>query len=174
LATPKLLPLVSAFPDYTRYIDTVRALEAKYAYNLDKAKEVVTQRMTELGAELGADGKWTYKGKPITLVFLIRTEDARKLIGDYVANQLEALGFTVDRQYKTRTEASPIWVKSDPAEGLWNLYTGGWITTAVERDAGSNFAFFYTNLLYPIPLHQAYTPQRGVLQRRAAAGQQRL
>ncbi len=158
LAAPKLLPLVSAFPDYARYIDTVRALEAKYAYNLDKAKEVISQRMTELGAELGPDGKWAYEGKTITIVFLIRTEDERKLIGDYVANQLEALGFAVDRQYKTRTEASPIWVRSDPAEGLWNVYTGGWITTAVERDAGSNFAFFYTNLLYPIPLHQAYTP----------------
>jgi peptide/nickel transport system substrate-binding protein len=158
LATPKLLPLVSAFPDYTRYIDTVRALEAKYAYNLDKAKEVVTQRMTELGAELGPDGKWAYKGKTITLVFIIRVEDERKIIGDYVANQLEALGFAVDRQYKTRTEASPIWVRSDPAEGLWNLYTGGWITTAVERDAGGNFAFFYTKLGSGSPLWQAYAP----------------
>lgn len=158
LATTKLLPLVSAFPDYARYIDTVRALEARYAYNLDRAREVITARMTELGAELGADGKWTYNGEPIVLAFVIRTEDERKDIGDYVANQLEALGFTVDRQYKTRTEASPIWIGSDPAEGLWNLYTGGWITTAVERDAGSNFAYFYTNLGRPDPLWQAYTP----------------
>lgn len=158
LGTTKLLPLVSAFPDYARYIDVVRALEAKYAYNLDKAKEVISQRMTELGASLGPDGKWTYEGKPITLIFIIRVEDERKIIGDYVANQLEALGFTVDRQYKTRTEASPIWIRSDPAEGLWHLYTGGWITTAVERDAGDNFAYFYTKLGMGVPLWQAYTP----------------
>lgn len=158
LGSTKLLPLVSAFPDYARYIDTVRALEAKYAYNLDKAKEVISARMKELGAELGADGKWTYEGKPITLVFIIRVEDERKIIGDYVANQLEQLGFVVDRQYKTRTEASPIWIRSDPAEGLWHLYTGGWITTAVERDAGDNFAYFYTKLGMGVPLWQAYTP----------------
>lgn len=158
LAATKLLPLVSAFPDYARYIDVVRALEAKYAYNLDKAKEVISQRMTELGAELGPDGKWAYEGKPITLVFIIRTEDERKIIGDYVSNQLEALGFVVDRQYKTRTEASPIWLRSDPADGLWNLYTGGWITTAVDRDVGGSFAFFYTKLGMGVPLWQAYTP----------------
>lgn len=158
LGSTKLLPLVSAFPDYARYIDTVRALEAKYAYNLDKAKEVISQRMTELGAELGPDGKWTYEGKPITLIFIIRVEDERKIIGDYVSNQLEQLGFVVDRQYKTRTEASPIWIRSDPAEGLWHLYTGGWITTAVERDSGDNFAYFYTKLGMGVPLWQAYTP----------------
>jgi peptide/nickel transport system substrate-binding protein len=158
LGSTKLLPLVSAFPDYARYIDVVRALEAKYAYNLDKAKEVITQRMTELGAELGPDGKWAYKGKTITLVFVIRVEDERKIIGDYVSSQLEAMGFVVDRQYKTRTEAAPIWIRSDPAEGLWHLYTGGWITTVVERDAGDNFAFFYTKLGMGVPLWQAYTP----------------
>ncbi|MBO9369491.1 MAG: ABC transporter substrate-binding protein [Chloroflexi bacterium] len=158
LGATKLLPIVSAFPDYARYIDVVRALEAKYAYNLDRAKEVISQRMIELGAELGPDGKWAYKGKTITLVFVIRVEDERKIIGDYVSNQLEEMGFVVDRQYKTRTEAAPIWIRSDPAEGLWHLYTGGWITTAVERDAGDNFAYFYTKLGMGSPLWQAYTP----------------
>jgi hypothetical protein len=56
-------------------------------------------------------------------VFLIRTEDERKLIGDYVANQLEALGFAVDRQYKTRTEASPIWVQLRSGGGLCGTST---------------------------------------------------
>ena len=79
-------------------------------------------------------------------------------IGDYVANQLETIGFTVDRQYKTRSEASPIWVQSNPAEGQFHIYTGGWITTAISRDDGSNFSFFYTPRDYPIPLWQAYTP----------------
>ena len=74
------------------------------------------------------------------------------------ANQLETIGFTVDREYKTRSEASPIWVQSDPAEGKFHIYTGGWITTAISRDDGSNFSFFYTPRDYPIPLWQAYTP----------------
>lgn len=155
LATPKYLPITSAFPDYARYVDKVREVEAKYAYDLEKARQVITERMEALGAEM-VDGKWTFNGEPITIIFLIRTEDERTQIGDYVANQLETLGFTVDRQYKSRTEASPIWASSDPAEGQWHIYTGGWITTAVDRDQGDNFAFYYTNLGSPSPLWQAY------------------
>ncbi len=158
LAVPKLLPLNSSFPDYARYIDTARALENIYAYNPDKAKAIIKERMEALGATLGSDGKWQYNGQPVTLIFIIRIEDERKAIGDYVANVLEEAGFTVDRQYKSRKEASPIWLRSDPAEGQWNLYTGGWITTAISRDDGSNFAYFYTKLGGGSPLWQAYTP----------------
>jgi peptide/nickel transport system substrate-binding protein len=157
LGRTKLTTLNSAFPDYSKYVGKVRELEAKYAYDLDKANEVVTAEMEAMGAEL-VDGKWNYNGAPVVLIYLIRTEDERTEIGDYVASQLEAIGFTVDRQYKTRSEASPLWVQSDPAEGLWVLYTGGWITTAISRDDGSNFSFFYTPRDYPIPLWQAYTP----------------
>nr|BAL54666.1 peptide/nickel transport system substrate-binding protein [uncultured Chloroflexota bacterium]BAL56879.1 peptide/nickel transport system substrate-binding protein [uncultured Chloroflexota bacterium] len=158
LAVPKLLPLNSSFPDYARYIDTARALENIYAYNPDKAKAMIKERMEALGATMGADGKWQYNGQPVTLIFIIRIEDERKAIGDYVAGVLEDAGFTVDRQYKSRQEASPIWLRSDPNEGQWNLYTGGWITTAISRDDGSNFAYYYTKLGGGSPLWQAYTP----------------
>ncbi len=158
LAVPKLLPLNSSFPDYARYIDTARALENIYAYNPDKAKAAIKERMEALGATMGADGKWQFNGQPVTITFIIRIEDERKAIGDYVAGLLEDAGFTVDRQYKSRQEASPIWNRSDPTEGQWNLYTGGWITTAVSRDDGTNFAYFYTKLGSGSPLWQAYTP----------------
>lgn len=158
LAVSKLLPLNSSFPDYARYIDVARALENIYAYNPEKAKAIIKERMEALGATLGSDGKWQYNGQPVTLIFIIRIEDERKAIGDYVAGVLEDAGFAVDRQYKSRQEASPIWLRSDPAEGQWNLYTGGWITTAVSRDDGSNFAYFYTKLGGGSPLWQAYTP----------------
>ncbi len=158
LAKPKFMPINSAFADYVRYVDVARELEAKYAYNLDKAKEVISAEMTNMGATQGADGKWEYDGKPVTVIMIIRTEDQRKQIGDYVANQLESIGFTVDRQYKTRSEASPIWNRSNPAEGQWYIYTGGWITTAISRDDGTNFAYFYSKLGSGSPLWQAYTP----------------
>ena len=157
LAIPKYTTLTTVFPDYARYADVIRELEAKYAYNPEKAKEIIDARMTELGAEL-VDGKWNFAGKPVSLIFLIRVEDNRRPIGDYFANQLETVGFTVDRQYKTRTEASPIWNSSDPAEGLWHLYTAGNISTQISRDEGTNFSGFYTNRGSPSPLYQAYNP----------------
>jgi len=159
LAIPKFLPINSVFPDYARYIDTAHALEAKYAYNMDKAKEVITAEMAGMGAEI-VDGKWTYNGSPVTIKFIIRPEDERKEIGDYVANQFEAVGFTVDRMYKNRTEAADLWIKTNPAEGQWTVYTGGWSTASVDRDQGSNFIFYYSPLspYGDLPLWQAYNP----------------
>jgi peptide/nickel transport system substrate-binding protein len=157
LAVARLLPISTRFPDYMRYAGTCYGLEAAYAYNLTKAATVISTEMQAMGATQ-VDGKWYYNNQPATLIFIIRTEDARRQIGDYVAAQLESVGFIVDRQYKTRAEASPIWVQSDPAEGKFHIYTGGWITTAVSRDDATNFSFFYTPRDYPTPLWQAYTP----------------
>lgn len=157
LGIAKLLPINSNFPDAARYIAKMRELQTKYAYDPEKAAEAIAAEMEGMGAEL-VDGKWAYNGQPVTIIMIIRTEDSRMQIGDYVGTQLETAGFTVDRQYKTRTEASPIWVQSNPAEGQWHIYTGGWITQIIDRDASEDFAFFYLPYDYPIPLHQAYTP----------------
>ncbi len=145
LGIPKYSTLVGAFPDYSRYIEAARALEAKYAYNLERANEIITAEMEGLGATKNADDKWEIDGEPVTLIFIIRTEDERTPIADYMSNQLESVGFTVDRQYRARSEASPIWAQSEPAEGQWNIYTGGWVNTAISRDDGTNFGFYDTD-----------------------------
>jgi peptide/nickel transport system substrate-binding protein len=157
LARPKFLPIVSAFPDYARLADVARALEFKYAHNPAKTKEALTREMQQLGATQ-KDGKWWYKDAPVEITFLIRTEDVRKRMGDYLATLLEGLGFTVDRQYKTASEAGPIWIGSDPSEGRWHLYTGGWISTLISRDQGNNFNYYYTPKGRPDTLWQAYNP----------------
>jgi Predicted solute binding protein len=123
LAVPRYTALTPAFPDYARYADVVKQIEKEYAYNFEKARQIIAEEMRKLGAEL-REGKWYYKGEPVTLIFIIRVEDQRRQIGDYVASQLEKLGFTVDRQYKTSREAAPIWLRGNPADGKWHLYTG--------------------------------------------------
>jgi peptide/nickel transport system substrate-binding protein len=157
MAVPRYTCLTPAFPDYARYADTIRDIERKYSYNPDKAREIITEEMLKLGAEL-KDGKWYYKGEPVKIIFLIRVEDQRRQIGDYVASQLEKLGFTVDRQYKTSREAAPIWIRGDPADGKWHIYTGGWMTTVVSRDESDNFGFYYTPRGGLGPLWSAYKP----------------
>jgi peptide/nickel transport system substrate-binding protein len=158
MAIPRYVAITPAFPDYARYIDAIREIEKEYAYNFDKARDIITEEMIKLGAEL-REGKWYYKGEPVTLIFLIRVEDQRRQIGDYVASQLEKLGFTVDRQYKTSREAAPIWIRGNPADGKWHLYTGGWITTSISRDEADNFGFFYTPRAALGPLWSAYKPE---------------
>ncbi|PWH14239.1 MAG: ABC transporter substrate-binding protein [Anaerolineae bacterium] len=142
---PKYLPITTQLVDYTNVVETARKLEAYYAYNPEKAKEVITAEMEAMGATLNADGKWEYQGKPVTLIFIIRNDgDGTRLpLGDYVANQLETVGFTVDRQYKKSSEAAPIWIQSEPTDGLWNLYTAGWISSGLTRDEKNIFQEMY-------------------------------
>ena len=145
-------PHQSFFADYARYIDAMRAIEVKYAYNPDQAKTVIDAEMKAMGATLGSDGKWQFNGAPVTVIAIIRTEDKRKQIGDYVCNQLETIGFTCDRQYKTRSEASPLWNASDPAEGLCHFTP---VAGSARRSAAMTaptLAAFYTPLYGATPL----------------------
>ncbi len=146
LAIPKYVPTSAYFPDYARYIDIIRQLEVKYAYDKEKARQVITDEMHKLGASLGSDGKWQYNDQPVVLIGVFRMEDTRQQIGDYVADQLESIGFTVERLYKDRSGASPLIWESNADEGKWHFYTGGWIVTAISRDDSTNFGFFYTPL----------------------------
>lgn len=157
----KFFSITTKFPDYAELADVCRGLEAKYAYNMEKAKEVIDAEMTAMGATL-VDGKWQYNNEPVVIILLIRSDSdgTRVPIGDYVGNQLESIGFTTDRQYKTSSEASPIWVGGNPADGLYHIYTGAWSATVIDRDQGDNFQFFYTpSSAYGFTaLWQAYTP----------------
>ena len=155
LGAPRWLPFNGASNDYALMADVARRLELEYAYDKELAAEVIGEEMVALGAEL-VGGKWQYEGEPVDINILIRTEDERREVGDYVGSQLEDIGFTVTRSYGTSAELSPLWAQGDPNAGEWNIYTGGWITTVVPRDLGDNFSFFYTDMGIPWPLFQNY------------------
>lgn len=157
LAEPRVLPLSTAFPDYARLAATARELELHYRHRPEKARQVITREMQALGARL-EDGRWIHEGAPVRITLLIRTEDARKQVGDYVANLLDELGFRAERMYRTAEQAAPIWIASDPAAGRWHIYTGGWVSTVINRDQAQNLADFYTPRGRPSPLWQAYDP----------------
>jgi peptide/nickel transport system substrate-binding protein len=156
LGASRFFALGTARPDYVRHYDTIQALETTYAYNYQLANTTISNEMIGLGATR-INNIWHYSGEPVTLIFLIRVEDSRLQIGDYVADQLESLGFVIDRQYVTAAQASPIWL-GNPHDGLWHIFTGGWVATAISRDEGGNFQFFYTPDGLPFPLWQAYNP----------------
>ena len=157
LAVPRFVPINYASKDSAVLADVIAAIALKYAHNPDKAVEVISAEMEALGAEM-VDGKWNYNGEPVVLIGLIRTEDERLEIGDYVSNLLEDIGFTVQRDYKTSAEASPCWLRGDPESGCCHFYTGGWVSTAISRDAATNFSYFYTPDGLPFPPWQAYSP----------------
>ena len=145
-ALAKFWSIITNMPDYTKMAETVRRLEAKYAYDPAKADAQMEEVMLGIEGVTREDGKYMFDDEPVTLIFLIRNDSdgTRVPIGDYVANQLESIGFAVDRQYKRSSEASPIWVGGNVADGLWNIYTGAWSATIIDRDEGDNFEFFDT------------------------------
>lgn len=157
MGNPRYLPINTSLPDYARMADVARRLEIKYAPNPERARTTIAEEMGRLGATL-VGGKWQYQGQPVTLTFLIRTEDERRQVGDYVAGLLEGIGFTVERRYGRSAELAPLWAAGDPATGRWHLYTGGWSGTLVDRDLASNFDFFYTKRGLTEPLWLAYKP----------------
>ncbi|NLL43984.1 MAG: ABC transporter substrate-binding protein [Firmicutes bacterium] len=157
LAIGKLTMLNRNYVDYSRVVESVRGLESKYAYDFELAKEVIQTEMMADGAKL-VDGKWHYNGQPVEVIILARSEDQRASVGDYVADQLEAIGLTATVEYRTGAEASPIWVASDPWLGLWHVYTGGWVAGEVYRDQGHNFRQMFSPQGMSYTLWQEYDP----------------
>jgi peptide/nickel transport system substrate-binding protein len=157
LAVPRYLPLSTAFPDYARLADVARALELRYQHDPERAARVIAEEMEELGGQR-VNGRWFYEGQPVRIAILIRTDDARQRVGDYLANLLEDLGFAVERMYRTAEEASRIWIATDPQAGQWHIYTGAWIATVINRDEATQFSYYYTRRGRPEPLWQAYDP----------------
>ncbi|ALU12716.1 hypothetical protein EYM_06745 [Ignicoccus islandicus DSM 13165] len=124
-------PLSPVNPDYLDVLETLAQFNFKYDF--EKAKEMITNALTKAGAEL-KDGKWYYKGKPIVIKFMIRSDDPiRKQIGDMLATNLEKLGFKVERIYGDFMKAYQLVYSSDPGKYTWSLYTEGWGSSAMTK-----------------------------------------
>jgi hypothetical protein len=145
-ALPKFWSIITQFPDYAKMAPTVRELEAKYAYDPAKADAAIEAVMLGIDGVTREDGMYMFDGEQVVLKLLIRNDSdgTRIPIGDYVGNQLESIGFATERMYKSSSEASPIWVGGNPADGEWHIYTGAWSATIIDRDEGDNFEFFDT------------------------------
>jgi peptide/nickel transport system substrate-binding protein len=160
-AVPKFTAFSEAGVDRGNFAPEIRSMEAYYAYNLEQATEVISAEMEAMGAEL-VNGVWSYEGSPINLVFLIRSEASpRAQKGQYVAAQLEDMGFQVEQRLGTSSDLGPLWVSSEPTECLWHLYTGGWSQTAISRNDASSFNQMYLPEGYPIAAWQVFdVPER--------------
>ncbi len=142
---PKFFAIQTNGIDYADLADVARGLEAKYAFNEAQAIADIATAMTADGATMdAASGKWQFKGKPVSIIFLIRRDgDGTRLpMGHYVTAQLEKAGFTVDAQEKKSSEAGPIWQRTS-VECQWNVYTAGWINSGLSRDDKGQFQQMY-------------------------------
>jgi peptide/nickel transport system substrate-binding protein len=127
-------PMVTFLSNYDPTYMLISDLVATFGitYNPGYARSLIEKALTAAGATL-VSGKWYYAGKPIQIIFIIRTEDERRDIGDLVATELENLGFVVNKQYLTFAQALEIVYDTDPKELQWHIYTEGWGKGALEK-----------------------------------------
>ncbi len=112
---------------------------------------------------------WTFKRpdgseETVTVHFLIRVEDERKDIGNYVADLLESIGIKVDRVYIERGQVFTLVYGADPTTLDWHIYTEGWVSTAESPFIEWDIAWYYAGWFYGLlptwaNLYWAYTPE---------------
>ncbi len=129
-ALPMYAPYSAADPTYQVIADIVA--QFMFTYNPDYANKIITKVLTEVGAKK-INGKWYFEGSPITIPFIIRVEDERKIIGEMVASELEKLGFIVNRLELTFGPAITKVYATDPMNFEWMIYTEGWGKGSIDR-----------------------------------------
>lgn len=146
-AMPKYQPLIYKSGDYNKNEATIGILAQEYQYDFDAANEIITQVLNENSFEKNEEDGWIYRNELVNIIILIRNDDTlRTDIGEYVAQQLEQLGFSVVRQYVSQSEGNTLWAAGDPTEGLWHIYTGRRTFDSALLNQENVFADYYTSL----------------------------
>ncbi len=134
-AVPMLAHISSFDYDYLTLFELLQA--AELGYNPERARTMINEAMSKAGATQ-IEGVWHYQDKPVSVKFIIRTEDERREIGDVLAAELEKAGLKVERLYREFGPALKILYETDPKEFQWHLYTEGWGRAATVRyDTGT-------------------------------------
>lgn len=129
---PIVEPYGSTSPEYQNVLPIIDPL--KIRYDATFAQNIINDAMSKVGVTLDSNRKYTIEGKPVTVKILIRNDDLlRKSFGDYVAAELDNMGFTVNKEYGDLTKANRIVYGSDPANLEWNLYTESLISNSFLR-----------------------------------------
>lgn len=137
-ALPMFSPIGPLDYDQLTVFQTIRT--RNFHVDVESVRRVVNEQMQAAGAQAGADGKWTFNGRPVTLKVISRVEDERRAIGDVVRVALETVGFTVQPILQQFGPATLAVYASDPITFQWHVYTEGWGRSSSSRydDAALN------------------------------------
>jgi len=147
MAEPKYTFLNTQWGEAVRYADLLATVEDEYGWDLVKGMAKMNAAMLAI-PDVTWDGAWLYKGSPVSVTVAIRSDDpVREIIGFAVASSLEDAGFTVVTKTGDKDAMLDNLANVDSAitSGGWNMYTGGWILTAMARDELWWPLYFHTN-----------------------------
>ncbi len=161
-AFAQLTPESSQSPEYARDPLFFAGIEQQYAYNPAKAQTMIFDGMSSFPGVSFSGGQWYWNGNLVVIQLEERLQDQRLDIGHYVAAQLRTMGFSVNE--KGVSSGYDVY-SVDPANGLYSIYTEGWITTAFTAWADVDPYFYYCGgapdaVFAP---HGPYTPAEALL-----------
>lgn len=131
-SNPIVEPYGPTSPEYHNVLPVVDPLKIRYDITL--ATKSIKDSMTKAGAVMDQTGKYTINGKSVLVKILIRNDDLiRKAFGDFVASEIEKVGFTVMKEYGDLTKANRVVYGSNPADLEWNIYTESYISSSFSR-----------------------------------------
>jgi peptide/nickel transport system substrate-binding protein len=142
--------LGTSSPEYEAVIPILEAYNFKF--NPIFAQRIIDDILISNGA-IKLDGKWTYKGSPISIKLMIRSDDSpRKSIGEILAKQLENIGFTTEINYGDLNKANLVVYGTDPRALAWQVYTEGFGgSSAFSRYNGDVVAQMYSPYVSRMP-----------------------
>lgn len=183
-ANPQYTVIGPSHPAYPQIESVIKELGLSPEGDFEKAKKIIEDTfakakecMKEFGFDLykkeAADSPagywWTFKRpdgseETVTIVFLIRVEDERRQIGDYVASLLEKVGIKVHRVYIERGQVHKLVYGANPKALDWHIYTEGWVSVAESPWIEWDIAWYYSAWFYGLlptwqNIHWGYTPE---------------
>jgi peptide/nickel transport system substrate-binding protein len=147
--TPLAAPFGVYSPEYLNVLDTIESFG--FRYNPQFAQKLISDTLTKAGATNQA-GKWFFKGNPIKVKILIRSDDPQRLsMGELVASELQSTGFDVQTDFGDLNKANPIVYGSNPQDFLWQVYTEAFAGTSAfvkynQAVASQMYAPYYGNM----------------------------
>jgi peptide/nickel transport system substrate-binding protein len=140
-ARPLVDPLGYDSPDYLNIIDTVESFG--FRYNPGLAEKMIAHALMAEGA-IKQNGKWTFKGSPITIKCFIRSDDQqRKSLGELISSELEKVGFVVQKDYGDLNKANGIIYGSNPQDFQWHIYTSATVVSGFSKYNEGIFSSMY-------------------------------
>jgi len=117
---------------------------------IEEGMQEAAQELAKMGYKLEkVNGKWYFEGEPVKIIGLGRTEDERKDIALYVANEiLPKAGFEAEANIVDRRTASGMVYVSDPSSYQWNFYTEGWVSSTNVKFSISRIIQYYSSIWY--------------------------
>ena len=144
-ANSQIDPFGISSPEYESILPVVESFGIQYNPNL--AHKMMQNVLISTGAS-DKDGKWFYKGSPIVVKILIRSDDvSRKSMGEMISSELEKFGFLVQRDYGDLNKANDIVYGTDPQDLKWQIYTEAF---------GGTSAFVRYNPVVPSQMYAPY------------------